>query len=57
MEAYQGNLDSFSSGNMTSEGDGKGKTLAWSWGLGMEVSPIKTRSACKRLRLASATGE
>jgi hypothetical protein len=57
MEAYQGNLDSVPGGNVTGEGDGKGKTLAWSRGLGMEVSPIKTRSARKRLGLASATGE
>jgi hypothetical protein len=42
-------------GNVTSVGDGQGKTLAWSRGLGMEVSPIKTHSARKKLGLASTT--
>jgi hypothetical protein len=27
----------------------RGRTLAWLWGLGLEVSPIKTRSARKKL--------
>jgi hypothetical protein len=56
MEAYHGNLDSVMGVNVTGQRDDKGKTLAWSRGLGLEVSPIKTRSAHKILGLASITG-
>jgi len=35
-------------GDSSSIGEGSGKNLAWSQGLGIEVSPIKTRSACKK---------
>jgi hypothetical protein len=34
--------------NQTSVGEGQGKALAWLRGLGLEVSPIKTRSARKK---------
>jgi hypothetical protein len=33
----------------TSLGEGSGKDLTWMWGLGLEVSPIKTRSDQKKL--------
>jgi hypothetical protein len=54
---YKYKYKSFLRGIVISVGDGKGKTLAWSRGLGMEVSPIKTHSACKKLGLAYATSE
>jgi hypothetical protein len=41
---YSGTL-----GASTSSGEPTGKDLAWSRGLGLEVSPIKTRSARKKL--------
>jgi hypothetical protein len=56
LEAYHGSLHSVPGVNVTGQRDDKGETLAWSWGLGLEVSPIKTRSAHKRLGLASTTG-
>jgi len=30
--------------------EGKGKDYAWSCGLGVEISPIKTRSSCKKAK-------
>jgi hypothetical protein len=35
-------------GESTCEGGNSGKDYAWSWGLGYEFSPIKTRSAHKK---------
>jgi hypothetical protein len=37
-------------------GDCKGKEMAWSHGLGMEVSPIKIRSERKKLGSTPALG-
>jgi hypothetical protein len=48
-EAYQGSTECVLGPSVTIGDVGKGKELAWSRGLVLEVSPIKTRSARKKL--------
>jgi hypothetical protein len=56
LEAYQGSSDHDPGENASVGGVCKGKEMAWSRGLGMEVSPIKTRSAHKKLGSTPALG-
>jgi hypothetical protein len=56
MEAIHGNVDSVLSDSVTGTRDEKGKSLAWSRGIGLEVSPIKTRSARRKLGTTSISG-
>jgi hypothetical protein len=46
----QQNFPTSETGHLTNgRGEQQGKYLSWSRGLGMELSPIKTQSACKKI--------
>jgi hypothetical protein len=49
LESIHGEVECGAAEVTTSLGEGSGKDLTWAQGLGLELSPIKTRSARKKM--------